>query len=273
MTSANYIAAFLGSLSVAAGTVCSLNNDSATSCILHPAVVMVTERLQDDTAAAVADTLAIGPFSAADTLEGSFPKGWRPMTFRGIRNTKYRLTSSEGTMVIRADAERSSSGLIYQQDIDLTEYPVIEWSWRIENALENGDVTQKSGDDYAARIYVIFDYELSNLPWGQRNMIRALRTFYGQVPARAINYIHATNAEPGLITPNPYSDLVTMVVVDSGINNLGQWRSFRRNIYEDYLMIYEEPPPTVRGVAIMTDSDDTGETVTAFFGDIRFLAE
>ena len=33
-----------------------------TSCILHPAVVMVTERLQDDTAAAVADTLAIGPF-------------------------------------------------------------------------------------------------------------------------------------------------------------------------------------------------------------------
>ena len=70
-------------------------------------------------------------------------------------------------MVIRADAERSSSGLIYQQDIDLTEYPVIEWSLAYRKCPSKmAMLPQKSGDDYAARIYVIFDYELSNLPWG-----------------------------------------------------------------------------------------------------------
>jgi hypothetical protein len=217
------------------------------------------------------EVLHVGLFSSYDSDTKRLPDGWQTMTFRGIRNTEYKLVRIDEITSIQAIADNSSSGLIYENFIDLNEFPIIEWSWRVENILQNGDVTSKSGDDYAARIYVIFDYDLQNLSWGQRNLIRALRTFYGKVPARAINYIHASHADVGLVVPNPYTELVTMVVVDSGEQNVGTWQTFRRNIYDDYVAIYGEKPPKIGGLAIMTDSDDTGEKAVAYFGDIRFL--
>jgi hypothetical protein len=43
-----------------------------------------------------------------------------------------------------------------------------------------------------------------------------------------------------------------------------------RNIVEDYRKAFGEEPPMISGVAIMTDTDNTGESVTAYYGDIRF---
>ena len=43
-----------------------------------------------------------------------------------------------------------------------------------------------------------------------------------------------------------------------------------RNVYDDYKRAFGEEPPIVNGVAIMTDTDDTGETATAYYGDIVF---
>ena len=60
------------------------------------------------------------------------------------------------------------------------------------------------------------------------------------------------------------------MAVDSGSENLGEWQHFERNIYEDYVEIYGEEPPKIGGIAIMTDSDDTGGSARAWFGDILF---
>ncbi len=216
--------------------------------------------------------LHAGAFSQA-SVEDRLPEGWEEMTFRGLSPTQYELVEKDGRVVVRARSEQSSSGLILRKEIDLAEYPVIEWTWKVENIMEKGDVFSKDGDDYPARIYVIFDYDLGNLSWTKRTMIRLLRRFYGEVPARALNYIYANHAEKGTVVENPYSDLVKMIVVDSGDDHIGKWRTYRRNIYEDYMDIYGEEPPPVAGIAIMTDSDDTGESAVAYFGDIFFYRE
>jgi hypothetical protein len=221
-----------------------------------------------------ADTLYIGQFSSAeaDSKDGEarLPENWETMQFRGLDETRYRLVGHDGMTVIRAESEASSSGLIYRQDIDLKEFPIIEWRWKVDNILEKGDLREKDGDDYPARVYVLFDYDIKNLGWWTRNRIRAMRTFYGTIPTRAITYIHANQAETGTIAENPYTDLVSMMAVDSGRENLGEWQHFERNIYEDYIEIYGEEPPPIGGIAIMTDSDDTGESARAWFGDILF---
>ena len=51
---------------------------------------------------------------------------------------------------------------------------------------------------------------------------------------------------------------------------LNQWLSEERNIYEDYKKAFGQEPPMISGVAIMTDTDNTGETATAYYGDILF---
>ena len=230
------------------------------------------EETENTAPAPVTSKLHAGAFSVASVDEG-LPERWEEMTFRGLRPTHYELVEKDDRVVVRAESNQSSSGLILRKEIDLAEFPVIQWTWLVENIMEKGDVYSKDGDDYPARIYVIFDYDLGNLSWTRRTMIRLLRRFYGEVPARAINYIHANHAEVGTVVENPYTDLVKMIVVDSGEAHLGEWRTYRRNIYEDYIEIYGEKPPLVGGLAIMADSDDTGESAVAYFGDICFFRE
>ncbi len=210
----------------------------------------------------------VGIFSTKNT--GEEISGWKEMNFRGITPTEYKLYDYDGKTVVKAISNNSSSGLIKEVEIDLKEFPILNWEWKVTGIFEDGDVFKKSGDDYPARIYLVFDYDIKNLSRGKRNQIRLLRTFYGQVPTRAINYIYESRAEVGTIVENPYTDLVTMVVVDSGTDSLNEWQSYSRNVYEDYLEIFGEEPPKVIGVAIMTDSDDTGESTTTYFGDIYF---
>lgn len=222
----------------------------------------------DDTAPAA---LNVGLFSGSES-DALIPDGWETMRFRGLKPTEYALTELDGRRVVKAVSYASSSGLLRRERIDLNEFPILEWSWKVGNLIEKGDVTQKDGDDYPARIYLMFDYDLKNLSWSQRNLIRLTRILYGRVPSRAINYIYANQEPIGMITDNPYTDLVTMVVVDSGEENTGQWRTYRRNILEDYRSIYGGDPPPVEAIAIMTDSDDTGLSAVSWFGDIRFLS-
>jgi hypothetical protein len=45
----------------------------------------------------------------------------------------------------------------------------------------------------------------------------------------------------------------------------------QRNLLDDYRQAFGEEPPNVGAIAIMTDTDNTGETAVAWYGDIRAL--
>jgi hypothetical protein len=77
-----------------------------------------------------------------------------------------------------------------------------------------------------------------------------------------------TRAAVGTVAPNAYTNRVRMIVLESGPARLGQWVEERRNVYDDYVKAFGSTPPPVSGVAIMTDTDDTGESAVAWYGDI-----
>ena len=62
-----------------------------------------------------------------------------------------------------------------------------------------------------------------------------------------------------------------MVAVESGDGNAGRWIDEERNLAEDYRLAFGEDPPRIGAVAIMTDTDNTGEEAVAWYGAIRFL--
>lgn len=219
------------------------------------------------------DTLIVGAFCSLNPEEHIHPPDWETMNFTGISRTAYSVVQIDGKSAVKAKSEQSSSGLVREVEIDLKEYPILRWTWRAENIFEKGTVHEKNGDDYPTRIYILFDYDIGHLPWGPRQRIRILRTFYGRIPTRAINYIWESNEPKGTIVQNPYTQLVTMVVVESGEDNLGKWVSYERNVYEDYKTIFGEEPPVIGGIAIMTDSDDTRESATSYFRNISFHKE
>jgi hypothetical protein len=200
------------------------------------------------------------------------PPGWEPLVFKKIdQHTRYELVSDEGTVVVRAVSAAAASGLIRKIQIDPMLYPIVEWRWKVSNILQKGDVTKKEGDDYPARIYITFVYDPSKLSFGNRVKYKAAKLFYGEYPPTgAINYIWGSNAEIDRIVPNPYTDRVMMIAVESGAEKINQWGTQRRNLLEDYRNAFQTDPPLVSGVAIMTDTDNTGESATAYYGDIIF---
>jgi Protein of unknown function (DUF3047) len=211
-----------------------------------------------------------GKFSAAEP-GGQFPAGWHPLTFKKIpSHTQYTIIKDGNTAVIKAVSRASASGLIRKIRIDPRKYPFIRWRWKVSNVYKNGDVTKKTGDDYPARIYITFEYDPDRVGLWEKIKYNLAKQFYGEYsPSAAINYIWASHAVIGTIVSNPYTQRTKMIVVESGKKVLNTWNSEERNIFDDYIRAFGEKPPMISGIAIMTDSDNTKEAATAFYGDIQ----
>lgn len=215
--------------------------------------------------------IEVGKFSTA-SLEDTLPPGWKPLTFKKIeRHTIYSLVKENDSVVIKAVAEASASGLTREIKINSKEYPVVQWRWKVSNILKKGNVNRKEGDDYPARIYITFEYDSNKLGFFEKIKYETIKLLYGQYPPHgAINYIWESKAPIGTAVPNPYTDRVKMIVVESGEAKLHLWVNEERNLYEDYKKAFGEEPPMISGVAIMTDTDNTGESAIAYYGDILF---
>ncbi|MGM0418157.1 MAG: DUF3047 domain-containing protein [Thermodesulfobacteriota bacterium] len=217
------------------------------------------------------DVISVAEFSSLNVKDENF-QGFEPLTFKKIdKHTKYSLVKLDNKTVVHAKTDNSASGLIKKIKIDLKEYPVIKWSFRADNIYKNGDVRKKSGDDYPARIYIAFEYDPDYLSFYERIKFNTVKAIYGEYPPVAsINYIWANKAKKETIIENPFVDRVKMIVVESGAENLGKFITFERNLYKDYLKAFNEEPPLISGVAIMSDSDNTHESAQAYYGDIVF---
>jgi hypothetical protein len=190
---------------------------------------------------AVSESLVLGNFSGGDL------SGWKPKVFQG--KTTYSLVTDGDRRVLKAESDKAASGLFKEVELDPRKYPVLRWSWKIERTIPNGNEKTKEGDDYAARVYVVFP-----------------RTLFWKT--KAINYIWANRLPKGESLPNAFTSNAMMVAVESGEGNAGTWVAEERNLYEDYRLLFGEDPPEIGAVALMTDTDNTGGKAVAYYGDI-----
>ena len=213
----------------------------------------------------------VGTFSSDEPGPG-LPDGWQPLTFKNIpKLTIYELVKDGEQVVVKATSEASASGLTKQVKIDPKEFPVVRWTWKVENLLKKSDATRKDGDDYPARLYITFEYDPDKVSFGKKLKYKAGQVLFGDIPIGAINYVWERKAPVNAIIDNAYTDFVKMVVVESGPQRLGIWVDEERNIYEDYKKAFGEEPPMINGVAIMSDTDNTKERAVAYYGDITFF--
>lgn len=218
--------------------------------------------------------IIVGDFSSGDV--GTHPPvGWEKLAFDKIPDhTHYQSVEDGDRVVIRAQSQSSASVLIRKVEIDPREYPILEWQWKIAGVLKKGDARQKKGDDYAARIYISFAYDPSLLSFVERIKYRTAKLLYGEYPPSGVlNYIWGNKVPINTIIPSPYTDRSMMVVVQSGDYRARQWVREERNVLLDFREAFKAEPPMITSVAIMTDTDNTGESATAWYGDIVFKKE
>lgn len=221
-----------------------------------------------DTVGPVDDAIPVGNFSARNPSEGfvewesvSMAAAWDP--------TVYTLFEADRGVVVRAHSEAGASGLGTRCQIDLTEHPILEWSWKAEGILEDGRAGVKGKHDFPARVYVSFDYKKLSL-YHRLKLIGLRALGFDVIPRRSFSYAWANHVPVGTVVQSPYAEWVRHMAVQSGTTHVGRWMTQRRNVRADYRRIYGEEPPPVNGVMIMTDGKDVEEEVTAYYGDITF---
>lgn len=211
---------------------------------------------------------------SAETEDGTLPKGWKPLTFKKIeRRTRYTLDRDGSNFFVKAESSKSASGLLKEVSVQLEKHPILSWRWKVDRVLDKADATRKSGDDYAARVYVAFAYDPERASLWEKTKYGLAKTLYGAYPPKgALNYIWDNKLPVGTTLDNAYTNRAKMVVLESGPEKAGRWVREERNVHEDYAKLFGREPPPLAFVALMTDTDDTGESATAWYDDIQFSA-
>jgi hypothetical protein len=216
----------------------------------------------------------VSAFSSA-TPDGALPKGWglRKLS-RFKKDTAYRLVSdAAGLTVIEARADQSASGLAKTLDIDPAEMPWIHWRWQVPRLLELADNTERDAEDSPVRVIVTFEGDINKLDVEERAVAARVKAITGQaLPYATLMYIWENKATLGDVIESPHTTRIKMIVAETGAARSGCWLEYERNIQRDFEKAFGEKPGRIVSLGIMTDTDNTGESTTAFYGDIRFTA-
>lgn len=198
---------------------------------------------------------------------------WQPIIFPNIeKHSEYSIDESEDGSLLVARSNKSASGIRYVKEFNVYEYPIVRWRWKVDNVFVKGNVEEKSGDDYPLRVYVMFKYDPDKASFGERVKYGLAKMLYGEYPPKSsLNYIWANRPHEKRIYPSLYTDKAQLVILQAGEGEAGKWVDEQVDIIDDYQQAFGVQPPEIASLAIMNDSDNTGESARSYMDFIQVL--
>jgi len=203
------------------------------------------------------------------------PEGWEPLIFMHQKKaTEYALVNDaqRHQTVLHAYADKASSGLRHVVNIDPLKRPWLSWTWKAGSLIKTADNTRRDTEDSPVRIVLAFDGDKSKLSFMDTILFDTAKLLSGHdFPYATLMYIWENKAPKETIIANTRTGRIQMLVAESGAANVGKWVSYQRNIVDDYVKVFGEPPGRLLAVGVLTDTDNTEEQVEAWYGDIHLL--
>jgi hypothetical protein len=191
------------------------------------------------------ERVVIADFSSAAVGVGT-PAGWELKEKSG--KAEVAVVKDGEVPAVHFQSANSSFSLQKEAKVDIKQFPVLTWKWKVTKLPVGGDFRKSRTDDQAAQLFVAF------------------------TKTKSIVYIWDTGAPQGLMedtTPVPFMH-VKVVVVRSGQAELGKWITETRNVYEDFKKLFGDEPPAVTGMRLQINSQHTGTSAESFFADVAF---
>jgi hypothetical protein len=191
---------------------------------------------------------------------------WEPLNFPKIKtHSKYSLVKEGDKSILKAESHSSASAIVYRRTFNVYKNPRLRWRWKVTKLSDSGNPLEKSGDDYPVRVYVMFEYDPAKASLKDRLLYNASKIIYGKYPPHStLNYVWTGAQVPDRFIHSPYTDKACMVVLERGKEKAGQWVEESVNVLEDYRQAFGKEPPAMAGLAVMSDSDNTGTDAEAY---------
>ena len=196
---------------------------------------------------------------------------WQPLTFPKIeRHSTYTVARCETGTCLLMESNNAASALVLKQPFNVYDFPQLSWRWKVSNVYRKGDSGTREGDDYPARLYVMFAYDPDRASLGKKLQYKLAKTIYGQYPPdSSISYIWDNQVSGKPFIVNAYTSEARMIPVSAGSGSINTWQEYTVDIVRDYRLAFGQDPPPTASLAVMIDSDNTREAARAWIQYIR----
>lgn len=152
-------------------------------------------------------------------------------------------------------SDDSAFGIYRKQDFDIRDYPFLNWEWKVTELPKGGSFLDKDKDDQAAQVYISF----------------GSLSFFNKPFVKAVGYYWSSTLPVGTEGPCPTWSKSRVVVLQTGKEKLGEWVSEKRNVYEDYVRLFDDKDPSdISALRLYTNSQHTETSSEVLFKDIFF---
>lgn len=196
------------------------------------------------------------------------PVGWRRTDIKG--RSEFAVIEDEQMRVLRVLSSGAASGLFREVMADPKEFPIVRWSWKVSAVVTTANELQKQRDDAAARVFALFKDPLPGASAFSRFKHKLAAATGAVSPGVALCYIWSNQLDRDEAARSAYSEWVGVIAAEQGPTKAGKWITVERNLVEDFRRLFGTDPKQIVGIALMTDTDNTGESITAFYSDIVF---
>ena len=212
-------------------------------------------------------------WQASNHIDGAEPSTlWEHQVFMNRRPTRYHAMEHQGRPALMAEALGSNSTL----NLLLTPKPGalpkrLRFSLFVPALNPSFNLSEKGEDDAVARLILSFDGDRYNGTWQARDHI--VSELSGLIagkplPYASIMYVWDNSHPAGTVIPNPYTSRIRQIVIESGPARLNQWVDFDRDVEADFRKAFGEAPGPMIGLGLMTDSNNSGASITAWYGPL-----
>jgi hypothetical protein len=194
---------------------------------------------------------------------------WSHFPFPGKSATKYQYAFDEGRKAMLAKSINSSSMLRREVRLEPKDLDLIQFSWKVPEHINYCGQTVDENDDSPVRIFLTFEGDRSKFSTKNALLAELAHLLLGEpLPYATLVYVWSHHKPLESIIHSARTDRVRSIVVESGTQQLGQWKDYQRHIRADFEKAYGEPPGALLRVAIMTDNDSTCAPISAWYGSL-----
>jgi hypothetical protein len=200
-------------------------------------------------------------------------RAWSDFALPGKRRTRYTAQWLDGQRVVRAESDGSAS--MYRRMVRLEPGALgkARFSWRVEDLIKAADLRDRDAEDSPVRLLFAFDGDVSRLSQRNRLLFEMAQALTGEAPPYAtLMYVWDNHAAPESVIHAGRTDRIRKIVLESGAHHLGQWRHYERDLAADFRRAFGEDPGALISIGLMTDSDNTHSSASAWYGEVRLCA-
>jgi hypothetical protein len=188
-----------------------------------------------------------------------FDRGWQALTFRRIPATQYTLNGARLGIV----AEQSSSMIYRSVSPSAQGATAARWSWSVAESVPPTDLATRGGDDRNISVYFVF---MDAASAARLSPDTSLTRLLANRSARILIYVWGGSHAPGSVIPSPYTRGRGFSVIRRAAGTGSHAESV--DLQADHARAFGARYEALVGLAISSDSDDTGTVVRAELRDL-----